>query len=237
MLNQEELKRRLQVLSNPKILFGIGLFMVCSMKSVPPATGKHIDATNTFIKNEVVETFINDDSINVLKSSKEGASLEVYYTNDSISINAGKKKTFKIPYKSAVDKILPCVGLFIKKGDKEYLYADHYIFRDSILLLPVQEINNRINLVVINISSGSVIPAIKPRESDFLTTAYPWFGFDVSKGIIITTNSIPLQCKTGIHKYKLGTGLSYVGMLSENINSEAKSDEKELERIMTGLLK
>jgi hypothetical protein len=206
------------------------------MNSPSSAYEKNSDTLTRSANINMIETSITNDSINVLKGSKDKISIDVNYMNDSISIEIRGKKKIKVFYKSPIDEILPCVGILIKEGAQQISYSDHYIYQDSILLLPVQDINNRINLFVININSGNLIPIIKPVESDFLTTAYPWFGFDSGKGVIISTNSIPLQGKTTIHKYKLSAGLRYVKTFSEKINTDVVTEEKAMEKIMMKLL-
>jgi hypothetical protein len=187
------------------------------------------------------ENIIDKDTINRLEFiSNKGESFIITYFNDNIYIKIrGKrmKTPIAIPYNSPIDKIIPCNGIAINKGKDTFEYKDYYMYNDTILLLPVFDFGNRINLFVINTLSGKTFSADKPRKSSMLSTYLNWFIFNQMEGSIITSNSLDLDGKTVIHKFKIiNHELIYVS--NEHIQSkfEIYSDDtimKEFIRVIS----
>jgi len=173
-----------------KIILIVFVFFGCNAKTKEKDISKHV------VKNE--QNKLEIDSLEV--KDKVGALYTIKYYNDSIHVSQNKKDIIKIGYLNRFDKVFPLNGLII--NDKS---RDCYITDNEMLLLPLNEVNNRINLIVIDlINKKQINYQFKETSDDILTTAINSFYFNEKSKIIISTNSLNYEGKTTVHYYKLG---------------------------------
>jgi hypothetical protein len=194
-MNETKLSKRTKVkmkLTNflkLKIILIVFVFLGCNAKTTEKDISKHV------VKNE--QNKLEIDSLEV--KDKVGALYTIKYYNDSIHVSQNKKDIIKIGYLNRFDKVFPLNGLII--NDK---FRDCYITDNEMLLLPLSEVNNRINLIVIDLRNKKQINFQFKEISDILTTAINSFYFNEISKIIISTNSLNYEGKTTVHYYKLG---------------------------------
>ena len=174
------------------IILIVFVFLGCNLKTKEKAVSKQI------VKNE--QNKFEIDSLEV--KDKAGVLYTIKYYNDSIYVNQGKKNIIKIDYLNRFDKVFPLNGLIVNDISK-----DCYITDDDLLLLPLSEVNNRINLIVIDLINKKQINFQFKETSDILTTAINSFYFNEKSKIIISTNSLNYDGKTTVHYYKIGKSL------------------------------
>ena len=181
-----------------------------------------------------------NDSINRFQFSFHiNDSIKVAHYQDTIYVTFNSTpKTIKIQYTAPVDIIVPCNCLAVKKNNAEFSFTNYYVYKDSILLLPVMDLSNRINLFVININNGKLLYCYKPRESYMLSTYLTWFIFNEKNGTIITSNSIDLEGKTVIHYFKIyQSEIGYVKSVNKVTNLEVYDDEKKMKNFIKQISK
>jgi len=181
-----------------------------------------------------------NDSINRFQFSFHiNDSIKVKHYQDTIYVTFNSTpKTIKIQYTAPVDIIVPCNCLAVKKNNAEFSFTNYYVYKDSILLLPVMDLSNRINLFVININNGKLLYCYKPRESYMLSTYLTWFIFNEKNGTIITSNSIDLEGKTVIHYFKIyQSEIGYVKSVNKVTNLEVYDDEKKMKNFIKQISK
>lgn len=87
--------------------------------------------------------------------------------------------------------------------------------------MPLTEVNNRINLIAIDLVDKKEINYQFKQTSDILTTAINSFYFNEKSNIIISTNSLNYEGKTTVHYYKLDKSLiKHQGTKELNLTSE-----------------
>lgn len=175
-----------------KIILIVFVFLGCNLKTKEKTVSKQI------VKNELHKFQI--DSLEV--KDKAGDIYTIKYYNDSIHVSQNKKDIIKIAYLDRLDQVFPLNGLIVNDTSK-----DCYITNDNLLLLPLNEVNNRINLIVIDLINKKQINYQFKETSDILTTAINSFYFNEKSKIIISTNSLNYEGKTTVHYYKLGKNL------------------------------
>ncbi|MBF7093084.1 hypothetical protein IUY40_16245 [Flavobacterium sp. ALJ2] len=164
----------------------------CNLKTKERTVSKQI------IKSEQDKFEI--DSLEV--KDKNGVLYTIRYYNDTIYISKGKENILKIGYRERFDKVFPINGLIVNDKSK-----DCYITNNYMLLLPLSEVNNRINLVVVDLIDKKQINYQFKQTSDIITTAINSFYFNEKNNIIISTNSLNYEEKTTVHYYKIGEKL------------------------------
>jgi len=174
------------------IILTVFVFSGCNSKN------KENAISNNPIKNKQ-EKFENN-SLEV--KDKEGVLYTIKYYNDSIYVDQGKNNIIKIGYLNRSDQAFPVNGLIVNDKSK-----DCYITDNHILLLPLNEVNNRINLIAIDLKNKKEINYQFKETSDILTTAINSFYFNEKNNIIISANSLNYEGKTTVHYYKIGKGL------------------------------
>lgn len=175
-----------------KIILIVFVFLGCNLKN------KENAISNNAIKNGQQKFEI--DSLEV--KDKEGILYTIKYYNDSIYVNQGKNNSIKIGYLNRFDQAFPVNGLIV--NDKS---TDCYITNNHILLLPLNEVNDRINLMAIDLINRKEIDYQFKESSDILTTAINSFYYNEKSNIIISTNSLNYEGKTTVHYYKIGKSL------------------------------
>ncbi|KQB37443.1 hypothetical protein [Flavobacterium aquidurense] len=175
-----------------KIILIVFVFLGCNAKT------KEKDVSKQIVKNE--QNKLEIDSLEV--KDKQGVLYTIKYFNDTIYVDQGKKNILKIGYLNRLDRAFPVNGLIV--NDKS---ADCYITDNQILLLPLNEINNRINLFAIDLKIKKEINYQFNDTSDIITTAINAFYFNEKTNIIISTNSLNYEGKTTVHYYKIGKSL------------------------------
>lgn len=174
------------------IILTVFVFSGCNSKN------KENAISNNPIKNKQ-EKFENN-SLEV--KDKEGVLYTIKYYNDSIYVDQGKNNIIKIGYLNRSDQAFPVNGLIVNDKSK-----DCYITDNHFLLLPLNEVNNRINLIAIDLKNKKEINYQFKETSDILTTAINSFYFNEKNNIIISANSLNYEGKTTVHYYKIGKGL------------------------------
>lgn len=191
-----------------KIFLLVFVFLGCNLKSNEKAVVKQVT------KNQQGKVETETESIEV--KDKEGIIYTIKYYNDSIHVDQGKKNIIKIGYLDRLDKVFPVNGLIVNDKSK-----DCYITDNHILLLPLTEVNNRINLIAIDLVEKKEINYQFKQTSDILTTAINSFYFNEKSNIIISTNSLNYEGKTTVHYYKLDKSLiKHQGTKELNLTSE-----------------
>lgn len=175
-----------------KIIFIVFICLACNTKN------KENPVSNTVIKNKQEKFEI--DSLEV--KDKKGFLYTIKYFNDTIYVDQAKKNIVKIGYLNRLNNPFPINGLIV--NDKS---ADCYITDNQILLLPLNEVNNRINLFAIDLKIKKVIDYQFNDTSDIITTAINAFYFNEKTNIIVSTNSLNYEGKTTVHYYKIGKSL------------------------------
>ncbi|MCC9073881.1 hypothetical protein LNQ49_20050 [Flavobacterium sp. F-65] len=175
-----------------KIVLIAFVLLGCNLKNSENPVSKHT-AKNEQEKFEV-------DSLEV--KDKEGILYTIKYYNDSIYVTQNKKNIIKIGYLNRFEKAFPVNGLIVNDKSK-----DCYITDSHILLLPLNEVNNRINLIAIDLINKKEISYQFKEKSDLITTAINSFYFNEKSNIIVSTNSLNYEGKTTVHYYKIGKDL------------------------------
>jgi hypothetical protein len=175
-----------------KIILVVFVCLACNLKN------KENKVSNNIIKNKQENFEI--DSLEV--KDKEGVLYTIKYYNDTIYVDQAKKSIIKIAYLNRLDRAFPINGLIV--NDKS---TDCYITDNNILLLPLNEVNNRINLFAIDLKNKKEINYQFNDTSDIITTAINSFYFNEKTNIIISTNSLNYEGKTTVHYYKIGKSL------------------------------
>jgi hypothetical protein len=172
-----------------KIILIFFVLLGCNLKNKEKVISKHI------AKNEQNEIEIDSQEV----KDKAGILYTIKYYNDSIHVSQDKNDIIKIGYLNRFDKVFPLNGLIVNDRSKQC-----YITDNNILLLPLSEVNNRINLIVIDLRNKKQINFQFKETSDVLTTAINTFYFNEKNEIIISTNSLNYEGKTTVHYYRLG---------------------------------
>jgi hypothetical protein len=191
-------------------------------------TNKEVSAVNSVTANY---NSVEKDTLNKFQFlTKKGDTIKVSYLKDTLRITFNNEYArINIPYSAPVESIIPCNCLAIKKKRDFFVYENHYLYRDSILLLPVLDFDGRINLFVINTNNGKTLPVHKPRESYMLNTYLTWFVFNEKNGLIITSNSLDLEGKTILHTFKINKSeLAYKKSINKQSNWDIYSDEENM---------
>lgn len=189
-----------------KIILIVFILLGCNLKTKEKAVSKQI------VKNEQHKFEI--ESLEV--KDKAGILYTIRYYNDSIHVTQNKKEILKIAYLDRLDQIFPLNGLIVNDTSK-----DCYITDDNLLLLPLTEVSNRINLIVIDLINKKQINYKFKDTSDILTTAINSFYFNEKSKIIISTNSLNYEGKTTVHYYKTGKNLiTHVGTKELELTAE-----------------
>lgn len=210
------------------------LFLVfgCSQNTEQTTNAIKVKSVDSTILNTVEP--INDSVNRFQFSTRSSDSIKITYYQDTIHIAFNNKLTVvKIQYSAPVDIVVPCNCLAVKKNKTQFYYENYYVYKDSILLLPVMDLNNRINLFVVNINSGKLLYTYKPRESYMLSTYLTWFIFNEKNGTIITSNSIDLEGKTMIHIFKINQAeIGYVKSVDKKANLDIYDDEQKMKNFI-----
>ncbi len=175
-----------------KMILIVFVFLGCNLKNEESAI------SNNLIKSE--QGKINIDSLKV--KDKAGVLYTIKYYNDTIYVDRVKKNIIKIGYQNRSDQTFPVNGLIVNDNS-----TDCYITGNYILLLPINEVNKRINLIAIDLKNKKEINCQFKDTSDIITTAINSFYFNEKTNIIISTNSLNYEGKTTVHYYKIGKSL------------------------------
>ena len=175
-----------------KIILIVFVFLGCNLKNRENPISKHT-AKNEGKKLEIESLEVKD---------KDGILYTIKYYNDSIYVTQDKKNIIKIGYLNRFEKAFPVNGLIVNDKSK-----DCYITNSDILLLPLNEVNNRINLIAIDLLNKKEIYYQFKEQSDIISTAINSFYFNENTNIIVSTNSLNYEGKTTVHYYKIGKDL------------------------------
>ncbi len=153
--------------------------------------------------NKIEEIQTKDIRLLVEENSFKSDSLDslfftdVQYINKAIYVYKKENIITKVPY-NYDEQVLPVKGLVISD---DTIIRNYYIYNNNILLIPVNEVNNRMNLVVVNLKEKKYL---KYNHDNYLIpTSINWFYFDVKTGILIGSNQINPDGKTMIHFYSI----------------------------------
>lgn len=189
-----------------KIIAIVFILLGCNLKSNEKLVVKQDEK-----KEAEISTI---DSLKV--KDKEGVLYTIKYDKDSLHISQGSINIIKINYPNRFDKAFPVNGLIV--NDKS---AACFITSDHVLLLPLNEVNNRINLMAIDLRNKKEINFQFKERSDVITTAINSFYFNEKSNIIISTNSLNYEGKTTVHYYKMGKNLiTHQGTKDLNLTPE-----------------
>lgn len=171
----------------------------------------------------------NDTGNRLQFKAQNKDSINVTYYLDTIHVTFNNKRPIKIQYSTPVDIVVPCNCLAIKKDKGQFNYENYYLYKDSLLLLPVMDLNNRINLFVLNINNGILLYTNKPRKSYMLSTYLTWFIFNEKNGTIITSNSLDLEGKTMIHFFKINhSEIRYINTINKIASLDIYDDDEKM---------
>ena len=204
------------------------------MLSFPPIEGAKTiieNPSNSAINDSISVKNYDTNTINKLKiHTKYNETIILSFKRDTIHIKfTNQKSQLKIPYSSPVDNVMPCNGIAVRKKRGQYIYVTHYLYNDSLLMLPLLDLNNRMNLLVVNIFNGRVLPINIPRETNFLCTYLTWFIFIEKSREIITSNSLDLFGKTLLHTFKITpTEILHVKSIENQSNFNIYEDENKM---------
>ncbi|OXB20372.1 hypothetical protein B0A80_19160 [Flavobacterium tructae] len=172
------------------------------------------------IKKEQVKFEI--DSLEV--KDRKGLLYTIKYYKDSIYVNQGRHNIIRIAYPNRFDNVFPINGLIA--NDKS---TNVYITNNHILLLPLSEVNNRINLIAIDLVNKKEINYQFKQRSDIITTGINSFYFNEKNNIIISANSLNYEGKTTVHYYKIGRNLiTHQGTKELNLTPEMLENNETL---------
>lgn len=155
---------------------------------------------------------------------KDKSKVKIKFKNGKIRIFNGKKININIPYSSPNDVVLPFSALIVNNN---LISKKYYLFNENILLLPVSEVNNRFNLLIINLDTGFLYKT--KNEDNLLSTSCPWFFLFEKDGIIVTMNNPKVEGFTLIHYFKISkNNLKYLKSKNIILNSTLINDEVKL---------
>ncbi|MDR0559821.1 MAG: hypothetical protein LBG92_06595 [Prevotellaceae bacterium] len=165
------------------------LFCTCKSISTERKTAKANVAENYSVFHNISDSIIcnNADSVYFTK---------IKYTNDTIYVVKDKKIIFKTDYVFD-EKVLPFDALITSEDTLVHCY---YIYQKKYLFIPVNEVNNRWNMLIVNLHTKQEIH----DEYRYMTdTVLNWFYFDIQNGLLVCSNSINYDGKTRIDYYKI----------------------------------
>jgi hypothetical protein len=183
--------------------------------------------------------FVTDTLNRFQFTTKKGDTVKVSFHKDTLYVKFNNKDSqITIPFSAPIDNIIPCNCLAVKKRNGQFDYESYYLYKDSLLLLPVLDFDGRINLFVINTFNRRVLPVHKPRESYMLNTYLTWFVFNEKSGVITTSNSLDLDGKTMIHTFKITKSeLTYLKSINKQSNLNIYSDEEKMKEYIKRIAK
>jgi hypothetical protein len=159
----------------------------CTGKSI--STERKMAATNVIESYDVVDNI--SDSI-ICNNADSVYFTKIKYTNDTIYVFKNEKLIFKTNYVFD-EKVLPFDALITSEDTLSHCY---YVYQKKYLFIPVNEVNNRWNMLIVNLQT-------KQEISDMIGTSVNWFYFDIQKGLLVCSNSINYDGKTKIDYYKI----------------------------------
>lgn len=153
----------------------------------------HADEKGSLDSLEVTK----EDSL-IIFNTERNLKIFVEYSKKSIYIKNDKDTIVIVPY-NYDEEVLPVYGL-VTSGDTTI--HSYYIYKDKLLLLPVNDINNRMNLLIIDLQQKQYL---KFANSDnyLIPTSINWYYFDIKNLIIVASNQINPDGKTMIHYYEI----------------------------------
>ena len=175
-----------------KIVIIVFVLLGCNLKNKENVISKRI--------HEKEQQNFEIDSLEV--KDKDGVIYTVKYYNDSIHVCRNEKNIVKIVYFNRSDEVFPVNGLIV--NDK---LADGYITDNHILLLPLSEVNNRLNLIAIDLINKAEIEYQFKGRADMITTGINCFYYNEKNNFIVGTNSLNYEGKTTVHYYKISKKL------------------------------
>lgn len=178
---------------------------------------------------QLAETVKEIDSTNTLSFTyHKDSKIRITFFKDTIKIFESKN-IIKIPYSVPFENVFPCEGLVV---NNEPTNRSYFLYDKDILLLPLNDINNRVSLIVCNLKNGNVF-SIGNTVNYILSTNSPWFLFNENKGIILTSNMINTDEETMIHFFSIKDKiLIKTKDKSLQFKEEYITDEKELRNFL-----
>jgi hypothetical protein len=121
---------------------------------------------------------------------------KIKYANDTIYVCKNADTVFKTQYVFS-EKVLPFYGLITREDTVSRCY---YIYQKKYLFIPLNEINNRWNIIVLNLQTKQEVSA---QNGNMISTSVNWFYLDVKTGLLVSSNSINYDGKTEIAYNKI----------------------------------
>lgn len=167
------------------------------------------------------------DTANYIKCHLEDSLFctSIQYINKNIYVLKNEDTVVKVPYSFPYPYLIfPVNGLII--SDDTIIY-DYYIYKDQFLLLPVNEVNNRQNLIVIDLLKKQYLEFVDNADNYLIESSAGWFYLDKKSGYIIGSCEINPDGKTPIVYYIIKNGKikrqkSKLVFLDWNIHSDYK---------------
>ncbi len=168
----------------------------------------------TPVKGQVLETnssFRNTSDLKVPNKlnfrTAKGDSIRILYLEPEIKIFFGDKRSpFLIPYSAPDSVTLPCTCLAVKLKSGNVVFKDHFILRDSLLVLPLFYNGWYLSLKVINLTTGKDLDFVEKKYSRHeLFGRYPWYILNESTSEIVSISGFPLDNYKLVSFYQLKT--------------------------------
>ena len=167
----------------------------------------------TISKKESNKECIDSDNERQIVHDNEGILYTIKYANDTICVQKENDIITKIDYRVGIDKIFPINGLIVSNESKNC-----YITKNQVLLLPLLEVNNQLNMIVVDLKKAKELQyRNKENQIDLITTGINCFYFNEEKMTIIGSNTLNYDGKTTLHYYKIN---------NENITNIGNRDLK-----------
>ena len=172
---------------------------------------------DTISKKESKKECIDSDSERQIVHDKVGILYTIKYTNDTICVQREKEVIARIDYKVGIDKIFPINGLIVSNESKNC-----YITKNQVLLLPLLEVNNQLNMIVVDLKKAKELQyRNKENQIDLITTGINCFYFNEEKMTIIGSNTLNYDGKTTLHYYKINSeNITNIGYRDLNLTIE-----------------
>lgn len=158
------------------------LFLVLSLLSMQ---------YNYLIQEQNQTTNIENNISFIYRNKK----IHIIYSDNTINIYKDSSLVKSIEYLSDFGNPLPINGLIINNK-----IHDYFILDEDILLLPLKEVNDRLNMLCINLQNMEIIN-FENSNDFYIKTSFNWFYLNKAKCMIVAANSFNYEGNTEVRFY------------------------------------
>jgi hypothetical protein len=180
-----------------RILVAFLLYVIAT-----PVSGQALETDSSFQNTSDLEV-PNKLSLRTTK----GESIRIVYLEPEIKIFfSDKRPPILIPYSAPDSVTLPCTCLAVKLKSGNVVFKDHFILRDSLLVLPMFYHNANLELMVINLNKGVALNFVRKKYTSHYLDGR-WLILNESSSEMVSISGFPLDNYKLVRFYQLKTGL------------------------------